>query len=161
MISSTHARACSKTYRTRSVLLTVLYTILYSTNYEQTFMKNVFLGFLVRFTMELYWLCMNGRRKKVILSPNKMAGRLTSALCYCLIIYLIFVIKSYDCQRFGEKAKTLHIASNVRNPRSPIIIQKDDDNIDDEEKLSSDRKPRDAPQHHNNPNIVTKVINDY
>ncbi|CAL7939536.1 unnamed protein product [Xylocopa violacea] len=94
-----------------------------------------------------------------------MAGRMTSAFYYsALIFYLILLTSSNNGQRFGERAKTLHITEDYESYgyRRPFVINRDDYSADANE-TSSSRARRDVPSSFpNNPNITTKVnpLND-
>lgn len=95
--------------------------------------------------------------KKVSLS--KMAGQMTSALCYfAIILHLILLISFNNGQRFGLKAKTLHIAEDYESYsyRKPLVINRND--YSDVREASASRMRRDVPLFpNNNPNITTKV----
>ncbi|CAK9806758.1 Sortilin-related receptor [Anthophora plagiata] len=96
-----------------------------------------------------------------------MAGRITSAFYYfALIFFLILLTGLNNGQRFGQKAKTLHITEDYESNgyRRPLVINRDE-YVDDASETSSSRMRRDVPHSafpNNNPNITTKVnaLND-
>lgn len=94
--------------------------------------------------------------KKVSLS--KMAGQMTSALCYfAIILHLILLTSFNNGQRFGLKAKTLHIAEDYESYsyRKPLVINRND--YSDVREASASRMRRDVPLFPNNPNVTAKV----
>lgn len=88
-----------------------------------------------------------------------MAGRTTSVFYYSAFILHFMLLTSFNNgQRFGEKAKTLHITEDYESYgyRQPLVINRDD--YSDVRETSASRTRRDVPLFpNNNPNITTKV----
>lgn len=93
-----------------------------------------------------------------------MAGRTTSVLYYSAVfLHLILLTSFNNGQRFGLKAKTLHITEdyNSYGYRQPLVINRDE--YLDVSETSASRTRRDIPSQisNNDPNITTKVCNYY
>ncbi|XP_076622054.1 sortilin-related receptor [Colletes latitarsis] len=90
-----------------------------------------------------------------------MAGRISSAFYYsALVFHLILLTSSYNGQRYGDKATTLHITEDHESfgYKRPLVIHRNEYS-DDASETSASRNRRDVPPMHSNnkANIITKV----
>jgi hypothetical protein len=86
-----------------------------------------------------------------------MAARATSAFYHFTLILHLFLLINYNCaERYGDRARTLHITEKraVNQQKNPLVIDKNTENSDDFEP-SFVRERRDVPAAISN--ITTKV----
>lgn len=95
------------------------------------------------------------------ISLDKMADRVTSAVCCFSLIFYLFLLINCNCgERFGDRATSLHISEDTENTRikKSVIIERNDE-IHDDDETSFMRKRRDATDAttSNESKIVAKV----